>query len=231
MTHAPSIESDHFPITCKLKIKKADCHRKIVSYRKTKNINIDKLREDIVNSNLQEINKNSVDEIVDQFNYVLSDLTEKHAPLITKEICVRPRKPWYTDDITKAKQKRRAAERRYLKTKDRDDLNTLRKARLQVTEMCKVAKRNFYQQKITENVGDQNVLFKLVNDLLYRVKDTSLPSADSQEELANRIADFFANKIEKIVSSFVINESYVPTIIKTSLAFLSPNSNQYQKRN
>ena len=53
LIHAPSIDSDHFPITCKLKIKKAECHRKIVSYKKTKNINIDKLREDIVNSNLR----------------------------------------------------------------------------------------------------------------------------------------------------------------------------------
>ena len=34
--HAPTFESDHFPVTCKLKIKKAECQRKIVSYRKTK---------------------------------------------------------------------------------------------------------------------------------------------------------------------------------------------------
>ena len=52
----------------------------------------------------------------------------------------------------------------------------LKKARVKVTEMCKEAKQNFYQQKITENVGDQKVLFKVVNDLLYREKDTSLPS-------------------------------------------------------
>ena len=51
------------------------------------------------------------------------------------------------------------------------------------------------------------MLFKVVNDLLYREKDTSLPSADSKEELANKIADFFAKKIERIVSSFVISES------------------------
>ena len=38
-------------------------------------------------------------------------------------------------------------------------------------------------------------------------KTQSLPSADSKEELANKIADFFANKIKKIVSSFVISES------------------------
>ena len=74
--------------------------------------------------------------------------------------------------------------------------------------MCKEAKQNFYQQKITENVGDQKVLFKVVNDLLYKEKETSLPSTDSKEELAKiKIADFFANKIERIVSSFVISES------------------------
>ena len=51
------------------------------------------------------------------------------------------------------------------------------------------------------------MLCKVGNDLLYREKDTSLPSADSKEELANKIASFFANILERIVSSFVISES------------------------
>ena len=41
-----------------------------------------------------------------------------------------------------------------------------------VSEMCKEAKKNFYQQKISKNVGNQKVLFKVVNDLLYRGKNT-----------------------------------------------------------
>ena len=94
------------------------------------------------------MNKNSVDDMVDLFNSVLSNLTEKHAPLITKEICVRTKKPWFNNDIIKAKQKRRAVEWKYLKTKDLDDLKTLKKVLVKVTEMCKEAKQNFYQQKI-----------------------------------------------------------------------------------
>ena len=88
--HAPTCESDHFPVTCKLKIKKVECQRKVVSYRKTKDINIDHLREDIKNSNLQEMNKNSVDDIVDQFNSVLSNWTDLERNLCgTKETLVR----------------------------------------------------------------------------------------------------------------------------------------------
>ena len=63
----------------------------------------------------------------------------------------------------------------------------LKKAHASVTEMYKEAKQNFYQQKITKNVINQKVLIKVVNDLLYRENDTSLPSPDSNEELVIKL--------------------------------------------
>ena len=136
---------------------------------------------------------------------------DKHAPIITKEVCVRSRKPWYNDQIVQAKRERRTAERKWIKTKDPDDLKAVHLHRDKVTQLCSDAKKQFYQRKISDSSTDQKALFQIANELLYRKKYNSLPNSNSSEELANRFVTYFCQKIEKIVNSFGSQQTNQPS--------------------
>ena len=52
-----------------------------------------------------------LDRLVGMNNSVLSELLDKHAPLKSKEITIRPKLPWITDEIVRLRQLRRRAGR------------------------------------------------------------------------------------------------------------------------
>ena len=203
--------SDHCPITCKLHIKKVEVEKKTISFRKTRDINIQHLTDDLQKCDLTNKDDNNIDEIVTDYNNALSNIMDKHAPIITKEVCVRSRKPWYNDQIAQAKRERRTAERKWIKTKDPDDLKAVQLHRDKVTQLCSDAKKQFYQRKISDSSTDQKALFQIANELLYRKKDNSLPNSQSSEELANRFVTYFCQKIEKIVNSFGTQQTNQPS--------------------
>ena len=201
IVHTPS-RSDHCAITCKLNIKKVEIERKTIAYQKTRDINIGNLMEDLQNCDLINNDDNNVDEMVACYNTSLLNLMDKHAPMITKKVCVRSRKPWYNDMIQQAKRERSAAERKWIKSQKPEDLTDLHTHRTRVIQLCSDAKKQFYRSKISENSKDQKALFQVANELLHRKKDSHLPNSDSKEELANRFVAYFIEKIEQIVNSF-----------------------------
>ena len=201
IVYAP-LRSDHCAITCKLRIKKVEIERKTITYRKTRDLNIGNLMEDLQNCDLIKNDDNNVDEMVARYNTSLLNLMDKHTPMITKEVCVRSRKPWYNDMIQQAKRERRAAERKWIKSQKPEDLTDLHTHRARVIQLCSDAKKQFYQSKISKNSKDQKALFQVANELLHRKKDSHLPNSDSKEELANRFVTYFIEKIEQIVNSF-----------------------------
>ena len=103
--------SDHYVVSCSLVQLKKAFEPKEVNYRKLKSIDLPELRDDISDSPLI----STVDEaghdlesMLTLYNTSLIGLLEKHAPLITRNITIRPSAPWYTEDIREEKQKRRA---------------------------------------------------------------------------------------------------------------------------
>ena len=73
-----------------------------------------------------------------------------------------------------------------------------------VSVMCKEAKREYYQRRITDCGSDQRKLYRLMDDLLQRKGHCSLPTHDSDKDLADRFCAFFTSKIdglrEKLIS-------------------------------
>ena len=55
--------------------------------------------------------------LVERYESQLSTILDKHAPVKTRVVTVRPSSPWYTDGIKAEKVKRRKLERRWRKTK------------------------------------------------------------------------------------------------------------------
>ena len=156
--HAPSL-SDHCPLTFTIATKKPPSERRLITYRKVNKINIDAFKQDICES---ELVKNSLPDTIDGvlkvYNDSLSHILEKHAPLRTKYVTVRPAAPWYTADVEEAKRCKRRAERRYLKSRLAVDLQIPKDERLKLNAMCKKAKQEYYRGKINDCAKDQKSL-------------------------------------------------------------------------
>ena len=110
--HDPII-SDNFAIHCNLNSDRLPNPKKTVPYRKVRSVNPDAFRQDILSS---ELLSTTFSDLCSKYDDVISAIVDKHAPLVTKTITVRPNSPWYTDDIGVEKSTRRRFERRWRRT-------------------------------------------------------------------------------------------------------------------
>ena len=129
------------------------------------------------------------------YNTSLIGLLDKHTPLKTRTITIRPSAPWYTEDINEEKQKRRALKRRWRKTGLTGDRERFVEQCHVVNEFILQAKRAYYSRIIDENQYDPKRLFSIFDKLLHRNSDLKLPDSMDDEFLANEFADYFTEKI------------------------------------
>ena len=199
----PSSFSDHFPITFHLPWKRPRAPRKQVHLRKYKDIDLAALSEDIRNSPLvQSPPQEDVANLVNLYDNTLSCILEKHAPVTVKTIINRSESPWFTDEIKKAKQDRRQAERKWRKSKLSVDHQIYREKHNLVTALSAKAKTEFYSQQIDECDGDHGKLFKIANSLLQKRREVHLPTHTCQKDLADRFVHYFSDKVQKIRDEF-----------------------------
>ena len=135
--HDPII-SDHFAIHCKLNSDRPPNPKKTVSYRKLRSVNTDAFRQDILSAELLSTNSSDLISLCSfafrsRDDDVISAIVDKHAPLVTKTITVRPNSPWYTDDIGVEKSSLRRFERLWRRT-------LLPEHRLAYVAQCKLVK-------------------------------------------------------------------------------------------
>ena len=173
-----TIISDHNPIRVTISIPKPEPVRKQITYRKIKDIDINSLQEDILKSSLINKPSDNIDSFVNQYNETLSAILNEHAPVIDKTVTVHPNAPWFSEDISQAKRKRRCAERRWCSNKTQINLEMLRESRVEVNTLCRKAKCQYYQTKIEECGNDKNALFKLTDSLLCKKQEVKLPETE-----------------------------------------------------
>jgi len=198
-----NIIADHFWINCSLNLQKPPLPKKSISFRKIKNIDHDLFRNELKHSLEHVSHLDCVDTMVDEYNSVLSQSLNKHAPEKTRVITLHPLAEWYDDDITKAKQERRKAERLRRSTGLTVHEDLFIQARDKVSFMINQAKRDFYTN-IIKNSSDSKDLFKVVG-CLTAPTSIALPKHESPKVLADKFSKYFTEKIEKIRSEFPTN--------------------------
>ena len=87
--------SDHAAVLCQLNSVKPRQVVKEISYRKIKSINVDILRSDLESSELYTRQFAYLGELTSSYNFILSSLLDKHAPLKRKVVVRRQRVPWF----------------------------------------------------------------------------------------------------------------------------------------
>ena len=79
--------SDHSPVLCQVQVGRPSWKKSRISYRNTKSINLDALREDLSNSNLiKNMLLMDLNQLTISYDNTLSSVLENHTPLITRTI-------------------------------------------------------------------------------------------------------------------------------------------------
>ena len=190
--------SDHRAVHCELNLQKPIYAKKTVQYRKLRSIDFDRFSEEVRASVLFNHPSSDLQTLVSRYNSVLSALLDKHAPLKSKCVTIRPSSAWFTPEVFEEKRKRRGLERRWLKSGlEIDRINYVYQCRV-VTNLIDKLKSSYYTPIIQENATDQKTLFTCVNKLLQKKTEQRYPTTQSNDILANRFADFFHEKISVI---------------------------------
>ncbi len=190
--------SDHAVILIDLDMAKPPKSRKCIRFRKNRDVDIKQL-ESQINENLKEIGDISdLSELVDKFNQALSDAYNMQAPLVSKNIIIRPPTPWTYDDIKEDKATRRNLERRWRLTGLQIDRDRYREFQNEFNAKLNDFRNKQYAEMIEKNKDDPATLFRVINKSLHRNQTSPLPSGLSNSQLAEKFSNFFTEKIDKI---------------------------------
>jgi len=220
-----SLPSDHKAVTCLLNLQPPPAVKKTLTYRKLRDINFAELSVDIEQSSLCHDPSKNLSDLAVQFDAVLLELLDSHAPLVTKTVTVRSTAPWFSDELRQAKQEKRKAERKYLKSHLEVDKQIYKEHCKSYKMLLDNAKKDYHKSSILES-GTRD-LFRTVNSLSNPNSERSLPSHDSEEELAERFADYFEQKINTIRSD--IDSCDPPSLSVTSVEKCSSSFTQFEE--
>ena len=173
--------------------------RKRVKFRRLRDINIEQFKEDIKSSQLALSTASITSELAEQFNLVLRELLDKHAPERTKTVTLRPNAPWYTEEVREAKRVKRRLERKMTKSNLEIDKQLYEEQCKTYQDLIEQSKCKHYQTKISES--DDKNLFRCVNKLCSPSSGHILPEHTCSKTLANNFGVFFHEKVKKISDS------------------------------
>ncbi len=90
-------------------------------------------------------------------------LIDKHAPIVTKSVVLRPTAPWITEATRQTKRAKRHAERTWMKRKLTFHLELYRDKRRQHNYLLASERTSYVSKKVADCRGDSKKLFTLVN--------------------------------------------------------------------
>ncbi|CAC5422780.1 unnamed protein product [Mytilus coruscus] len=190
---------DHMALFAQLRISRPSKYRQTVTYRKYRDINLDDIKNDFVESIPPVVNATEpVDSLVSLYNTNLISDIDKHAPIVSKEITLRPNTEWHTEELRDAKRNCRKAERRMQKTNLTVHQQIHRDACVHANKLLIRCRKEHFSTKGEEAEHDQKQLFRLSKHIMGEKQETILPSHKDEKDLANKFCQFFMNKIEMI---------------------------------
>ena len=201
--------NDHYAIICDLtKLKSCQVQRKSVSYRKFKDNNLERFKEDIQRSSVLSNVNGSANELMDRYLSGIKILLEVHAPLIQRTITPRQNAPWYTEEIRNSKRKRRSLEKKWRHSKSDVDKVQYRNQCAILAKQLSDTKAVYYSTKIHDCAGNPKILHKLTDKLIVGQHQHQLPSSDDDVHLANKFRHFLTTKL--VLSGIDFNSIVVP---------------------
>ncbi|XP_041471218.1 uncharacterized protein LOC121420622 [Lytechinus variegatus] len=187
------LPSDHAVVECWLNLSKPEQHKVKVKFRKFRDMDIDAFRYDIRSSTLCVTPSSDLNVLIDQYENVLADLMDVHAPETIPGVS-----PWYNNSLRKAKQDLRRWERLWNSSKLEVYRQIFRKQRILYKNMLEQAKKEYYRLSFEGCSARQ--LFQKVCRLSSPSSSKTLPSNEgmNRRQLAEHFSQFFSDKIDNI---------------------------------
>ena len=113
ITVLPYIISGHRVVTSTLVYIRPGSTKLRVNYRETKNIDVDFLKQDIMNSVMITTLNDNVSSLTAQYSVTLRTLHKAYASEQTWWVTLRLNAPWHNDDLREGNRNKRRLERKY----------------------------------------------------------------------------------------------------------------------
>jgi Reverse transcriptase (RNA-dependent DNA polymerase) len=152
-------------------------------------------RSDLLCIKIDDSSQVSVDDLVSQYNDVITCLLDVHAP--NSEVTCRLRRrsdPWYDEECRTSKSQTRLFERRY-KRWDSDYARGCWTQSLRTLHRLVENKRCQYWKAKIDSQPDPRALWKCIDNILCRGEE---PISSATIITGNNFADFFENKVNDI---------------------------------
>ena len=193
--------SDHSMVSLFLSFQKEEIKRKTLSYRPIKNVDPSDVRKGlstIVSTSLQSTSS-SLENAVSQIDAALHSLLEELAPIKTKRLTSRSKHPWFSDDASNLKQRKKRLEKQWRANRTPENWILYKNCRNSYSKFLYETKIDCYSTAISNCGHDAKRLFNTVSGLLGIVKNSNpFPESGDSRTLANNFAHFFYEKIVKI---------------------------------
>ena len=201
--------SDHFATFGVLNFEMPKPQSKIISYRQYHKINIETFKNDIRSSELILTQATSASALASQFDKVLSELIDKHAPLKNRK-CPKPKCEWFNLNVLTAKQTKRRLERAWKTSKTAHNRSRYRKAVNRYNALLNQSKKEFYNNLIQEKSKNPKQLWNTINKIMHKKVEPTLPDYTSIPDLADNFSKFVHDNIEAIRTSLNARTGYTP---------------------
>lgn len=176
--------------------------------REFKKIDADLFKSDIKASRLNSsLSSLDLEEVVDLYETILTELLDKHAPVVSKTFKVK-RTMWWNSKCQEARTLRRRAERAFKKSGRHPIFATVyNESCVDAAIIINRERNNYFQTKLSSLAGDARETFKVVNHLLDKeYGGKKFPNGESDFAVAENLMEFFDTKISKIYKTIEKNQ-------------------------
>ena len=156
----------------------------------------------------------NIEEFLNTCNDSITHSLDKHAPIRMSKRKVRPRRLWYSEELQAQRCTVRNRERLWRKYLQDHLWLAFKIERNRYNKMLKVAMEAFISADIVSHRNDIKYLYKMVTSLSGVKKENPMPSAESDQLLAEEFTDFFIEKINKIQENLDHFDLYEPTTME-----------------
>ena len=226
----PYFTSDHIPLFLNLRINhRIQTQPYKTTFKDFNSMDLKQLRDGVESSLLTKesvFENQSACESVNVYKSEISRIVNHLCP--TKTIIFRhdKSKRWFNSDLQLLKQEKRKFERLCRKSPNNDShIKHYKKARNAYTVAIKQARINYFSEKIKSSKNDSKSLYKVLNELSGNKKNTVLPSKDDEKETAEKMAQFYVDKVDNIRNKILTENTKKGSISEKAISIQS-NSKQ-----
>ncbi|HSN24299.1 MAG TPA: hypothetical protein VLS45_09085 [Methylomicrobium sp.] len=130
------------------------------------------------------------------YDGILRQIVDEHVPAYTAPVRDRGLSPWFDDECRKSRRYSRMLERRYRRTLTTGDRLAWIQQVHAMHDFYRVKENQFWTNRIAASSRNSATLWKSISSVLLRDRNASIQP--SPELTADRLAEFFVDKVEGV---------------------------------